>query len=286
MSLRLGWDKDTIADRITLTLPDSFAKDHESSIWKLMRSIAEMFYVNTDGIDGLFQQTNISTASGEYLDEYVQELSGIRRKEDETDDQLRVRHFRNAFTYNGTKNGVKEITYDVVGYYPLLLNGKERGAYNDALYYYNDARGGSVYGGASEAYVGYIVLNTAPTEAQMDELCALLNRHKKLGIKLYIKHKQYGDFTGDTYSEIAEQIMGQTAVKQLGLTPYGDFYDGRSYYDDTNYPAFYGGDQEDNFYKYLYLNRVPTDNELDQLCEALADNLNAGDHIRLFYKQS
>lgn len=284
---RLGWDGDTTANRITLTLPAKFAKKESSNIWKLLRSMAEIFKINVDGIDELFLQTNLKTATGEFLDDYIYELTELKRKTGETDDDFRQRYYRNVFVYNSTRNGMKEITYDVMGFYPVALVDKDRGGSFNALYYYNDLEGGSHYGGGVDPYVGYIILESAPSETQLDELCALINKHKALGVKIYIKYRRYAIYTGYSYTEIAELVTGQSIVKVIGPMPYGDFYSANGYYNDTNYPAIYGDEDETGLtHKYLYLAEQPNDGVLDELLESLSENLEPGDSLYVVYPQS
>lgn len=285
MARQLNLDKDAIANRMTLFLPANFAKDNSSNIWKLLRSMAEIFHIVTEGLDELYKQTNIETASGEYLDEYVRELTNIGRDDSETDDDLLVRYYRNVFTYNGTRDGMRQIVYDIMGSYPTALVDNQPGGFSDALFYFNDIAGGSSWGNDSgQPFVGYIFLKYAPSEEQLDKLCNLINIHKALGVKIYLKYRRYQIFNGLSYTEIAEAVTEQSVVKQV-QAPYGDFYDGNGYYNDTNYPAIYGDEDDVSDTKYLFLKERPDDGVLDELLEQLAENLEAGDTLKVVFPE-
>jgi hypothetical protein len=284
---RFNWDGDTIADRISLTLPARVAKKQASKVWKLLRSMAEIFKVNVDGIDELFLQTNLVTASGDFLDDYIYDLTKIKRELNESDDDYRDRFYRNVWVYNNTKNGMREITFDVMGHYPVALVDKSRGGFYDSLYYYNDLEGGSHYNGGTEPYVGYIILESRPSSAQLDELCTLINKYKALGVKIYIKYKKYDVYTGYSYEEIAQFVTEQSFVKVIGPAAYGDFYNAAGYYNDTNYPAIYGDEDESSYtYKYLYLAEAPSEGVLDELLESLSENLVGSDNLYVVYPSS
>lgn len=282
---RLGFTGDQIADRINLVLPAKFSRDHASNIWKMLRSLAEVFKINTDGIDELFQQTNISTASGSFLDDYINDLSNIARKVDETDEDYRLRYFRNVFVYSGTKDGMKNIVFDILGYNPLALVSKERGARFDAHYYFNDTAGMSTYGDPNgTAFVGYIYLTSRPSAALLDELCTVINQHKVQGVRIYLKFKNYANFTG-TYRQIAMQVMDYPEARVTNPThARGGFYDGSSYYNDTFYPTVYGVEDESGLtYHYVYLPTKPDAGQLDEMASLINDNLVPGDHVYIRY---
>lgn len=288
MALRLGLSRDAIASRINLTLPANVNKDETKNIFKMIRSLAEVFGINTDGIDELFLQTNLHTATGQFLDDYINDLSDIGRKVGESDDTYRSRFYKNVFVYNGTRDGMKQIVYDVLGDYPVALNDKSRGAFYDSGEYYNSGDGGALYGGTDgQPYVGYIILPYRPTALQLEEICALVNIHKALGLVIYIKWRRYTDLSGYTYKEIAELVTGQPNVKVIGPdVPYGDSYDGLSYYDDSYSPSMFGDEDESGLNDYyVILGDRPIAGVLDELYETLAENLTIGDHITVVYEQ-
>jgi hypothetical protein len=283
--MRLNYDGDKLADRLTLTLPAKFARAHSTSVWKMLRSIAEVFGIATTGIDELYQQTNTTSATGEFLDNIIVDNTKIIRKQNETDGQYRVRYFRNLFVYNSTKQGMKEITFDIMGEYPVALVDKERGAFWNSKQYYGDMNGGSHYGKiGGDPFVGWIILKSKPSASQIDELCSVIKKYKALGVRIFLKWRKYDMLTGLTYEEIAVHITEQPRAKVSGnhIAPkvYGDFYDSRRYYNDTFKPSLYGGISD---YTFVYLAAKPSQGVLDELVEVLGENLVYGDKLAIVY---
>jgi hypothetical protein len=283
----LNYDGDAVARRITLTLPSSLATSQGTSVWSLVRSMAEVFKMATDAIDELFINTNLRSATGEFLNDYVYDLTKLKRKAGETDAQLRTRFGRSVFDYNATENGMENIVFDIMAETPVLKTGMDRGAFYDSLYYYNDAQGISIYGTETgTAYVGYIILDSVPTAAQIEELCETIQRHKSLGIKIYIKYRRLKDYTGSTYEEIVTDYTGKEWCKIIGPAAYGEFFDARSFYSDTNYPSIYGQEDESGLdHLYIFLPSKPVQTTIDDMLESLSDNLVPGDSVYLVYPE-
>jgi len=151
-----------ITKRIMLSLPSRFTRDEQSNVYKLFESIADVFKIDTDKIDELILQTNLETASGAYLDQYISGLAGFGRlnssfqamleteddfdiiAEDgsrlylpdyqegvpEDDDQYRDRFQSVIYEYNSTKSGLQQIVIDFAFEDPLdMYAGVQRGSY-------------------------------------------------------------------------------------------------------------------------------------------------------------
>lgn len=215
-----------VTRRIMLTLPARFTRDEQSSVYKFFESISEVFKIDTDKIDELITQTNLETASGAYLDQYISGLAGFGRlnstyqamleteddfdiiDEDgsrlylpdyqegvpEDDNQYRDRYQDVLYNYNSTKQGLRQVVIDFAYEDPTdMYAGTKRGAYYSietlhARHYFNDALTGTYGTGGDVAFVGYIELTRRPNEELIDILCKHLTDAKAWGIKLYLKY--------------------------------------------------------------------------------------------------
>jgi hypothetical protein len=151
-----------ITKRIMLSLPSRFTREEQSNVYKFFESIADVFKIDADKIDELILQTNLETASGTYLDQYISGLAGFGRlnasyqsmleteddfniiAEDgsrlylpdyqegvqEDDDQYRDRFQSVIYEYNSTKRALEQIVVDFAYEYPIdMYAGVQRGAY-------------------------------------------------------------------------------------------------------------------------------------------------------------
>lgn len=215
-----------ITKRIMLSLPSRFTREEQSNVYKFFESIADVFQINTNKIDELITQTNLETASGAYLDQYISGLAGFGRlnstyqamleteddfdiiDEDgsrlylpdyqegvtEDDDQYRDRYQDVLYNYNSTKQGLRRIVIDFAYEDPSdMYTGAKRGAYYSietlhAKNYFNDPSTGRYGAGGDVAFIGYIELTRRPQEELIDILCKHLTDAKAWGIKLYLKY--------------------------------------------------------------------------------------------------
>ena len=209
-----------------ISLPSRFTREEETNVYKFFETIAESFSIDTDKIDELITQTNLNTASGEYLDRYISGLAGFGRLnmryqdglstedefeiiaedgdnlylptlssgEIETDQEYRDRYTDVLYTYNCSKSGIRQIIIDFAYMYPSdMYAGSRRGSYIStkdihAKQFFSDPSK-SIYGnGATTAFIGYIELLQRPQSEIIEILCSHIERAKGYGIKLYIKY--------------------------------------------------------------------------------------------------
>jgi len=240
-----------ITKRIMLSLPSRFTRDEQSNVYKFFESIADVFKIDTDKIDELITQTNLETASGAYLDQYISGLAGFGRlnsnyqamleteddfdiiAEDgtrlylpdyqegvpEDDIQYRERFNSVIYDYNSTRVGLRQIVVDFTYEYPVdMYAGSKRGAYYSietihAKNYFNDPSTGRYGAGGDVAFIGYIELTRRPNQELIDVLCSHLTAAKALGIKLYLKYP-----TEVLEIELADRVISRDP---LSLNNYG-----------------------------------------------------------------
>lgn len=217
-----------ITQRIMISLPSRFSREEQTNVYKFFESIADAFKINADKIDEVITQTNLQSASGDYLDQYIGGLAGFGRlnlryqgslgtqdefeivtesgdnlylpevytNEEETDQEYRDRYTDVIYTYDSTKAGILQIIIDFAYTEPeRMYSGSIRGAYTSgtsahAKHFFSD-QANSLYGnGASAAYVGYIELTQKPPVEVLDLLCDHIERAKGYGIKIFIKYPQ------------------------------------------------------------------------------------------------
>lgn len=177
-----------IVERIQLFLPSKFTRDSSSEIYKLLLGLSEILKISSDEVDELFRQTNLYSATGAYVDDFITGQSKIGRKEDEEDETYKTRYKRYVYVYNSTKNGIKQIVIDITGSEPVaMFNGQRRGAYLNDRQYFNDTNLRSTYGDISpQPFTGYIQFAEKPSDEHIDELCKVITKAKASGIKLYL----------------------------------------------------------------------------------------------------
>ena len=182
---KLNLSIEDIVERIVITLPSKFTRDTESILYKFLKGVAQIFQISSNQLDDLFERTSLA-ATDTYLDKYINDLTNIGRKNDEEDEDYVERYYKYVFTYNTTKSGIKQIVFDVLGYYPTALVDKQRAMFWNAKFYWNDED--SIWGKESgEPFVGYVVLNQTPTNEQIDELCKIINDNKAAGVQIFLK---------------------------------------------------------------------------------------------------
>jgi len=239
-----------ITKRIMLSLPSRFIRDEQSNVYKFFESIADVFKIDTDKIDELILQTNLETASGAYLDQYISGLAGFGRlnsnyqamleteddfdiiAEDgsrlylpdyqtgiqEDDIQYRERFQSVIYDYNSTRVGLRQIVVDFAYEYPTdMYAGSKRGAYYSietihAKNFFNDPSTGRYGAGGDVAFIGYIELTRKPSDDVLEILCNHLTAVKAWGIKLYLKYP-----ANVIEIDIVESVIATAEAAQTGL---------------------------------------------------------------------
>jgi hypothetical protein len=190
-----------IVQRVYLTLPTRFTRETSSQFYNVMYGIGEMFQFSIKYIDELWRQTNLGSASGDYVDLYIGGLINYGRK-GKSDEEYKDRYSQILFEHNSTRDGMSAVVESVLGNPPLLMyESTRRGAYYNARYYWNDDVGLTVYGSESAtAFIGIIELSRRPDEDLLDELIVLLQKAKASGILIYLKWPNEYEENVDTLS--------------------------------------------------------------------------------------
>jgi hypothetical protein len=186
-----------ITTRIMLVLPSKFTREVTSNVYDLFYGISSALKLDSDLIDELFKQTNLTSASGEYVDQYISELTELGRKADETDADYKTRYYKNVFEYNCTKNSIQAIVVDLTGSEPYAMyNVAKRGAFlsgpnQNARHYYDDPSFLSTYGDPDPTIcTAYIQFSSRPGGAAgnqtLIDLCKTINGVRGAGIKIYL----------------------------------------------------------------------------------------------------
>lgn len=283
---RLNLSLADIVDRIIVTLPGKFTRSEDSELYKFMQGIAKIFEVSSNQVDDLFDRTAIA-CTGQYLDTYVTDLINYGRETDETDDEYRERYYKFVFTYNSTKEGMRAIVYDTLGYYPTCLVDKQRCMFWDAEFYWNDINGDSVWASGSAPYVGYIVLQARPSSGDLEKLCKLINDNKAAGVQIYLRFPQYNFVSSDDYAYIAEIVTSQEHLTYNRGQPFGFFWGNGDvspyipYWDDAT-PIVYGDPDRDDDEVIVFLADDPGDVLIEELCDQLEANKQGADVIKIW----
>jgi hypothetical protein len=239
-----------ITERITLALPVRFTKEQSSNVYKFFESLSDSFKIDTDKIDELIAQTNLSSASGDYLDQYISGLIGVGRLKDsvqdvlateeaieisdeeddlflmpgyqagakESDPAYKDRYNSILYRYNSTMEGIKQIVVDFLFEEPEeIYAGSKRGVFYSSetahsKFFFNDV-GRSYYGSANtEAFVGFIQLKERPDEALIEQLCIHIENAKAYGIKVCIKYPLVGIADGKYVYNFQEQVIAAQSL--------------------------------------------------------------------------
>jgi len=165
--------------------------------------IAYAFNINTQQLNEMFTNTFIMEAEGEQLTKLIMELTGIKRKNNESDVNYRERYKKYVYQYNITETQVKEIVNDITGIYPeKIVEGNNRGFYwgtpnneniadnpIDRRYYYNDPNPDftPLWGSnGDKAWIAYIYLKEIPNNDQLNELMDVIERVRMRGTIIYL----------------------------------------------------------------------------------------------------
>lgn len=185
-----------LTERIMLVLPARFSRETSAYVYKFFEAICNGYILNTTSADELFRQTSLAGATGEYVDMYVNQISGLGRyregnvytDDDETDAQLISRYKNTIYTYNSTRDGLSQVVIDFIGNPPYqMYTANKRGAYAAGRYYFNNGHQ-STYGNEdSTPFTGYIEFSREPNEWLKEELRITLNKCRGYGINIYLK---------------------------------------------------------------------------------------------------
>jgi hypothetical protein len=199
-----------IVDRIAIHMPSAYTRDDASQLIGILKSIAEVLKINTDLMDEMERQTMLVSATGEYVDEYITDLSKIGRKNNtELDEDYKTRYKNCTYKYNCTKQGLKLVVIDLVGNSPYnMYNGNKKGVYYNSKSYYDDAPFKSTYGaGSNTTYVGYIEFSRKPNIYVIDDLCKIINDTMAKGVKIYLKYPPGNSLTPDFNTSLSERVV-------------------------------------------------------------------------------
>lgn len=194
---------------VTITLPPFVTKSDDSYIRQFLSSILEVFKINIDQLNQMFNNTFISEAEEGDLEKLILDVSNVTRKDGETDEDYRNRFYKYVYRYNATANSIEEIVYDTLGYYPIkLTESGARTAYwglhdlveedrvANSAYFYDDVNEYTAYWGRYQSqqssenekyFVGIIHLTERPPQEKLDELCDVIERVRKKGTKIYLQ---------------------------------------------------------------------------------------------------
>jgi hypothetical protein len=204
-----GFSLSDIVTRVMLVLPSRFSREDGTDVVNFFTGIAAALKINSEQVDELFRQTNLVSASGEYVDEYIVDLIDYGRKEDESDEDYKTRYKRIAFRYNSTRQGLAYVSLDLLGTEPYgMYNGTARGAYFNSGYFLDDDFFLSTYGDeGEEMFVGYIEFGRKPNEDVFDELCKTIAAAKAAGIRVYLKYPLGNDLVASLLDGILERAI-------------------------------------------------------------------------------
>lgn len=184
-----------ITRRIIINLPIKFNSDEGTNVYKFFEAIAAGFQISSEKIYELSMHTNMVTATGIYVDQYINGLADMGRyasgvvypDADETDDQYKDRFKNTVYVYNSTKPGLQQIFLDFFESSPrYMYTGKRNGAFANAEYFY-DTGIEAVWGAESyQPYTGYIELYRKPNDWVIEQLLVTLRKAQGYGVDLFI----------------------------------------------------------------------------------------------------
>jgi hypothetical protein len=203
-----------IVDRIYMTLPTKFTRDASSNLYAFLSGLSSALQLNDSQIDELYRQTNLITASGEYLDDYVVGLSNIGRKYGESDDDYRNRYLSYTYKYGNSKQGIQNVVVDIVGNSPMAMYvGRKRGAYFNGRKYLNSNNATCIAGASSsQAYTGYIQFSRKPNKYVLQELIETIEAAKAFGVQIYLVYPATNNLIIDTSSEMSSNTGSERVV--------------------------------------------------------------------------
>lgn len=204
-----------IVERIYLALPTKFSREDTTNLYAFMYGVASALKINSDLIDEFFKQTNLASASGEYVDEYIEDLIGLTRKDEETDEEYKLRYNNYTFKYNCSKSGLEAIVIDLMGTTPYgMYMSVARGAYTDAKFYYDDVGYRSLYGSDQESpFVAYIRFGYKPNKLIVEEMCRAISACRAYGVKIYLQYPPETPLNVDTNGEFTEGTSERVVVE-------------------------------------------------------------------------
>lgn len=191
-----------IVTSIKAVLPPFFTKTTGTVLHNLLEGIGTLFKLNIEQINQKYNDTFIAHATGSVLDDLITDISKIHRKDSESDDDYRNRHYKYLFDYNITKGSIIEQVYDITGEEPtLVVNLLDRTAYwgeenlpvsgqitGTASFYDVEGSYSSLWGGSVDdsAFKAYVYLRQRPTPEVLSDLKYVINRNRIEGGKIYL----------------------------------------------------------------------------------------------------
>lgn len=184
---------------IVSVLPPFFTRESGTKLYNMLYTIATALKINVDQVNQAFNNTFILHATGSARDELIQDISKIKRKNNESDEDYYTRFSKIVYQYNITPEQVDEIVNDIFGSYPeRTIEGGTRAYYgledldvddraSGTAYYYNDIGDYTVYWGTvDQPFTAYIYLYEEPDDDIKDELCDVIEMMRIRGTEIYL----------------------------------------------------------------------------------------------------
>lgn len=165
----------------------------------LISTIAYAFNINIQQMNEMFTNTFIMEAEDEKLNDLIMGISGIKRKNNESNADYRTRYFKYCYQYNATNGEINNIVNDITGLtLEKLVEGNSHEFYwgepnvstvGIKRHYYNDIGQYTALWGSSngeKAFIGYIFLKERPTDDKLQELIDVLELVRMKGTTIYL----------------------------------------------------------------------------------------------------
>lgn len=225
----------SLVDSIKFYFPHFLNPNKVNSVLRNFITVfAYIFKLNTDQLNQMFVNTFIQEAEGDILTDLIMDISGIKRKNDETDEDYRARYIKYCYEYNITNNSVNNIVNDITGQFPSkIVEGNSRGFYwgtpnnqatgsvIDTRYYYNDVGVYTPLWGTEgeKAWIAYIFLKEIPSQEILNELCDVIERVRMIGTTIYLVLPQVSDIifewenlTGSGNFEVFDGVLTNEGI--------------------------------------------------------------------------
>lgn len=210
-----------IVERIQLHLPPRFSRSTTGNTYKLISGIAAIFKPVADLLDFVYNQTTFPNSSGTYVDTLIEDISGLRRKDGESDDDYRTRYLNFNFIYNISPTGITKIVTDYTGLYtePKLRESTYEGtAFYNSGFYTNDPL--TIYAPEiPDAYVGYIIFPSEPDLNILSSMIEALDWVRMTGTEIFIVWPNLGS---KTYSAFERMYNSDDLSISYSYTPSTD----------------------------------------------------------------
>ena len=239
-----------IIERIQLHLPKRrYTRENTSLLYHVLSGVAAIYKPIADYLDEVLTYTQIGTATGVYLDDIIERISGIKREDDEDDADYLDRYYRFIFEYNISPTGVINIVTDYLGYEPdrLIESDFDESAFYNTGFYVNDPQ--TTYAPEiPDAFVGYIYFSSEPDTTVLSSLARALEFVRMAGTKIYLIWPYFGD---RLYSSFERMYLADDLVMNFSypgssgeVINYSSVQEGISFTDTNNYYSRTSGQLE------------------------------------------